>query len=478
MAIRVLTKPNLFLYSLTASSQDSIFLLSNLKSISLSTKSSDPFRASQQFSQKSHLNVFQRYGFQASELSEYLKKNQFLLNYSSSDIEKSLKILSSFKSCPKFVVSVVYSCPSVLELEFLKRWKMGFNEIGISDLSSLAIKNVLEVSRKFDLNPCDVSCWVEKFKGFGSSDDTVCKVLEVNPMVIMSSEERILDKVKFLERMGFERRGVDWVLGKFPAVLTFGMENRLILLMGEFKDLGYSRGEVKKEIVRDPRVLGLEVGELSQCFRILRSLKCRFSVKEEIFKEGTFRAGYEVKLRVDCLCKYGFIRREAFSILSREPRVILYDLKDIEKKIDFLLNEMKFDVQWLLDVPEYLGISFKKQIVPRYNVIEYLRSKGGLGDEVGLKSLIKLSRLKFHNLYVKPYPECEKIYGRFAEQLNLKNQHPVGMWKLFKPQKHPQSKEDAKNIRSFMEPLGQVVSSNYKPVSMGQMQRGGYSLNF
>lgn len=478
MANRVLIKPYAFLHSLIVTSQDSIFLLSNLKPISFSTKSSDPLHGSKQFPQKSQLHIFQRYGFQASELNGFLKKNQFLLNYSSSDIEKSLKILLSLNSCPKFVASVVYSCPTVLEFEFLRRWKLGFKKIGVLGFSSLAIKNVLEVCRKFDLNPPDVYRWVESFRGLGFSDDTVCKVLEVNPMVIMASEEKILDKVRFLERIGLEKRGIDWVAGKFPAVLSFGMENRLIPLMSEFKDLGYSRGEVKKEIVRDPRVLGLEVGELSQCLRMLRSVKCRFSVKEEIFKEGTFRAGYEVKLRVDCLYKYGLIRREAFSILWREPRAILYDIKDIERKIDFLLNEMKFDVQWLLEVPEYLGISFEKQIVPRYNVIVYLRSKGGLGDEVGLKSLIKLSRLKFHNLYVKPYPDCEKIYGRFAEHVNLKNQHPLGMWKLFKPQKYPQSKEDAKNIRSFMEPLGQAVSSKSKPTSMEQMQHVFFSSTF
>ncbi|KAK1372160.1 transcription termination factor MTERF15, mitochondrial [Heracleum sosnowskyi] len=334
---------------------------------------------------------------------------------------------------------VVYSCPTVLEFEFLKRWKMGFKEIGVLGFSSLAIKNVLEVCRKFDLDPCNVSRWVESFRGLGFSDDTVCKVLEVNPMVIMASEEVILDKVRFLEKIGLERRGIDWVFGEFPAVLSYGMENRLIPLMSEFQDLGISRGEVKKEIVRDPRVLGLEVGELSQCLRMLRSLKCRFSVKEEIFKDGILRAGYKVKLRVDCLCKYGLIRREAFGIIWREPRVILYDMKDIERKIDFLIKEMKFDVQWLLEVPEYLGISFEKQIVPRYNVIEYLRSK---------------------------------------EQVNLKIQHPVGMWKLFKPQKYAQSKEDAKNIRSFMEPLGQAVSSKSKPTSMEQMQHGSFSSTF
>ena len=130
-----------------------------------------------------------------------------------------------------------------------------------------------------------------------------------------------------------------------------------------------------------------------------------------------------------------------------------YEIEDIEKKIEFLVHRMKFDVLWLVDVPEYLGVNFEKQIVPRYNVIEYLRSKSGLGDEVGLKRLIKLSRLRFYNLYVKPYPECEKMFGRFAGGIEDENQHPVGMWKLFKPKKYPESKEDLKNIKSFMESL-------------------------
>ena len=115
---------------------------------------------------------------------------------------------------------------------------------------------------------------------------------------------------------------------------------------------------------------------------------------------------------------------------------------------------MKFDVLCLVDVPEYLGVNFEKQIVPRSNVIAYLRSKVGLGRRlgwVGLKPFINLSRLRFYNLYVKPYPECEKMFGRFAGDIEDENQHPVGMWKLFKPKKCPESKEDLKNMKSFME---------------------------
>ncbi|KAL0442073.1 UNVERIFIED_CONTAM: Transcription termination factor MT, mitochondrial [Sesamum radiatum] len=147
---------------------------------------------------------------------------------------------------------------------------------------------------------------------------------------------------------------------------------------------------------------------------MLRSLKCRVVIKENIFRDGEFRAGYKVKLRIDCLRKHGLTHRDAYKVLWKEPRVILYEIEDIEKKIEFLVRQTKFDVQCLVEVPEYLGVNFDKQIIPRFNVIQYLQANDGLGDEVGLRNLVKLSRLRFYNMYVKPYPECEKIYGRFA----------------------------------------------------------------
>lgn len=348
---------------------------------------------------------------------------------------------------------MVHDCPQVLELEFLEKWEVGISEMGVSGTTSLLIQNVLEISRKFDLDPDDLSKCVQRLKGFGFSDVTVTRILEVFPTVIMMREVRIYRIVKFLQGTGIHKSEIDRVFNKFPGVLAFGVENKLKPLLDEFEDTVHSLDVVRKEILRDPRILGLEVGELTQILKMLRCLKCRVSIKEQIFLEGPFRAGYEVKLRIDCLRKYGLIYTEAFTVLWKEPRAILYDIKDIENKIEFLVNALNFDVQRLIEVPEYLGMNFEKQIVPRHNVIEYLRSKGGLGDEVGLRSLIKPSRHRFYNLYVKPYPECEKIYGKFAANVEGRRKHPVGMWKLFKPQKYSDSKEDVKNIKSFVECL-------------------------
>ncbi|KAG5536429.1 hypothetical protein RHGRI_024008 [Rhododendron griersonianum] len=380
-------------------------------------------------------SVFHRYGFPISQIPNLLSKNQFLLNSNASDIEKSLKILTSLKPSQELLVSVVSSCPSVLEFEFLKDWEMG-----ISNVNSSMVLNVLEVSRKFSLGPETLSRCIQRLKGLGFSDGTVTRVLGGFPMVIVMDENGLGERIQFWVGIGFDTKQIDRIFNLFPSILVFG----------EFEELGFTLDATRREVVRDPSVLRLELGELSRCLELLGSLKCRVPIKEKIYSEGAFRAGIEVKRRVDCLCRYGLIRRDAFKVLWKEPRAITYEIKDIEKKIEFLIHRMKFDVLWLVDVPEYLGVNFEKQIVPRYNVIEYLRSKGGLANKVGLKGLIKLSRLIFHNLYVKPYPECEIMFGRFAGDVEVNNKHPVGMWKLFKPKKYPESsKEDLENIKGL-----------------------------
>ncbi|KAL6584106.1 hypothetical protein OROMI_003395 [Orobanche minor] len=251
-------------------------------------------------------------------------------------------------------------------------------------------------------------------------------------------------------------RDLDRVISLFPQIRAFGAANRLKPLLDEFEALGFGLREIRKQVLREPKVLGLENGELSQCVEMLRKLKCRAAIKENIYRDGEFRAGYNVKLRVDCLRKHGLIYRDAFTVLWKEPRVILYEVEDIEKKIDFLFRKMKLDVRCLVEVPEYLGVNFEKQIVPRFNVIEYLRANDGLGDEVGLRDLIKPSRMRFYSMYVKPYPECEKMYGRLVGDVVVRSRHPIGMWKLFRPKRYHESRDDVKNIKSYVESLSRT----------------------
>nr|DAD31487.1 TPA_asm: hypothetical protein HUJ06_010338 [Nelumbo nucifera] len=424
------------------------------RSYDTASKITSEFTGNSEYRQQVLLaNLLQRYGFPTCQLHELLGKSQFLLNFNLLDVEKSLGILLAFKLSQNSLVSIISSCPGVLELGFLRKWEMVFSELDLGSVSPLLIQNVLEHSRRFQLEPADLCNSVRVLKAVGFHYGTVSRVLEEFPRVIMIEPDELHRRIEFLKGIGIRSDEIDKLCYSFPGILGYSVEGRFVPLFNEFKELGFKADDIRREVIKDPRILTMEVGELSRCLELMRGLKCRLAIKEKILCKGIFRAGTEVKLRVNCLHRHGLTLRDAFKVLQREPRSIIYELGDIEKKIDFLINRMECNIYCLVEVPEYLGVNFEKQIVPRYSVIEYLRSKGALGFEVGLKGLIKSSRLRFYNLYVKPYPECEKIFGRFSTQAKIEPQHPVGLWKLFKPQNYPQSKEDLRSIKLFMESL-------------------------
>ncbi|KAL0534717.1 hypothetical protein IC582_029009 [Cucumis melo] len=403
-----------------------------------------------------HSNLLHKIGFTQSQICDFLSQNHlFLTNSNFHDIEASLPLLLSFKIPPKDLVSIVFDCPAVLDLEFLKKWKVSLSLIDLPDVTVSMIRSMLVLSQRFELDPNLFRGTVDLLKRFGISDAAVIRVLEDYPEIVFTDEEEILRTIEFLMGIGIRRYEIDRIICSIPRVLGFRVEGRLRSLICEFNDLGFRHNVIVREIVREPRILATELGEISRCVELLRNLKCRNSIKEKIFREGSFRAAFEVKQRVDCLCKHGLIRTRAFKLLWKEPRLVTYEIENIEKKIDFLIHKMKYGVDSLIDVPEYLGINFEKQIVPRYNVIEYLDSKGWLGSQVGLREIIKPSRLRFYNLFVKPYPECGKMFGKFAgdNRTESPSRHPIGLWKAFKPPRYPESKEDIENMKSFMESL-------------------------
>ncbi|XP_010428381.1 PREDICTED: transcription termination factor MTERF15, mitochondrial-like [Camelina sativa] len=395
-------------------------------------------------------NLLQRYGFPPSSLQHFLSRNNHLLNSDLTETETSLGILLSLKLPQKSLVSLICDCPNVLRSEFLRKWRVPISGCGNHGVTSSAIKSVLEHSSRIGIGPDKFYECIKVLKGLGFCDSTVSRILTSFPGVTLVSEVEILRKIEFLVGIDIARDNIERFFHVFPEVLGVGTETRLKPLLDEFMKMGFSKDDVKKEIAREPRVLGLELGELPRCLELINTLKCREVIRVSILSEGAFRAGFEVKLRVDCLCKYGLIHRDAFKVVWKEPRVILYEIEEIEKKIEFLTNRMGFHINCLADVPEYLGVNLQKQIVPRYNVIDYLKLKGGLGCDIGLKGLIKPSMKRFYNLYVKPYPECERIFGKRKEHVRVKSRHPAGLWKLMKPSSHLTTKEDVVNMKSFI----------------------------
>ncbi|KAG8048712.1 hypothetical protein GUJ93_ZPchr0009g1624 [Zizania palustris] len=233
--------------------------------------------------------------------------------------------------------------------------------------------------------------------------------------------------------------------------------HRLGRVLEELRGLGIPGQEIKNSLASDPEdLLSMAPGEPSRLVELLRDeLRCRDAVKDRVLADGPLSAAVTARRRVELLHMHGLTRRDALRVLALEPRVMLYSLEDVERKMEFLVSTMGFEIGWLVEYPEFLGMNLDRSIIPRHNVVEYLRSVGGLGDPIEMKHYVRLSRQRFYNMFVKPYPECERIFGGVVRERKeeVKRQHPVGLWKLFKPAKYEHTEEDVENMKMLMESL-------------------------
>ena len=229
-------------------------------------------------------------------------------------------------------------------------------------------------------------------------------------------------KIEYLKSIGLIGEDIDNVYSTFHALLAHSIEDKLKPLVTELESLGFTGHHIVKTIVYNPYVFLMKVGgDLSSCVSLLMNLRCRKPLQDKIYKEGIIAGSRRVKERLEYLTKQGLSHREAFKLLEKEPHIIHYDLHSIEEKVNFFISDMGFPIRNLIEVPNYLGVNFHKQILPRYRVIAYLRYKGGLGVEVTLKTMMRLTRNQFYNKYVRPYPNYEQIFGNCIKEEEKQN---------------------------------------------------------
>ncbi|KAL6842096.1 hypothetical protein ACP4OV_028075 [Aristida adscensionis] len=241
-----------------------------------------------------------------------------------------------------------------------------------------------------------------------------------------------------------------------PAPPRTHSTHRLGRLLDELRGLGLL-DELRHALESDAEgLLAMDPGEPTHLLELLRGLRCRPGVRDQVLAPSALRAAVAARRRVELLHARGLTRRDALGVLAREPRAVLYSVEDVERKVEFLVEAMGFQIGWLVQYPEFLGVSLDNWIMPRHNVIEHLRSVGGLGDPVEMKHYVRFSRRRFYNMFVKPYPECQRIFGglvREREEKAVRRRHPTGLWKLFTPKKHERNEDDVKNMKLLVESL-------------------------
>lgn len=286
---------------------------------------------------------------------------------------------------------------------------------------------------------------VRFFKSLGLSDAHIQSIAHVVPQILFSNIEKTLKpKVTLLQELGLSD-----LIFKNPFVLTMDSERTLMPSINLIRKVLQSCGRCRnKEQVNDyllrvltrcraiiymtsrleTSILYLESRGIvgSQLSTLLLARPRLFTLSEQKLEELVSRAvdmdfnmgsrmlAHAISVLASASIKtlngkfevfmmFGFSKGELTSMFRKSPSIFTLSEANARRKLEYFLNSIKINRLVIVRCPRILCCSLEKKLIPRYNVLEILKSRGLLRSDLGIQQAMILSDNKFSEKYIKPF---------------------------------------------------------------------------
>ncbi|PKU66006.1 transcription termination factor MTERF8, chloroplastic [Dendrobium catenatum] len=222
---------------------------------------------------------------------------------------------------------------------------------------------------------------LEFWRSVGLSGEQVFKIALVYPNIFSVSRERKLtSRIEFLEQCGLNAEDIFKFLVKAPLFVSLSFEDNLAKKLVFLVKLGY---------VYRTREMALAVGA------------------------ATRTSSENMQKVIGLFFSHGFSCEDVLAMSRKHPQVLQYNCESLEKKMEFLINDMQRDVGELLNFPAFLGYKLDDRIKYRYEIQMANKGKGS--------SIIHLLSVSDESFYVKTNKWIEAVTDCNSDRANLDN---------------------------------------------------------
>nr|XP_043632612.1 transcription termination factor MTERF8, chloroplastic [Erigeron canadensis] len=200
---------------------------------------------------------------------------------------------------------------------------------------------------------------VHFFRSFaGLTDDEIFKIILVYPSLFSASQKRKLQpRIEFLKQCGFTSNEIYKLLVKAPLFLSLSFEDNLSHKLVLLLKIGYEHRT---------KELGLAMGWV-----------CRTSCKN-------------MQEVISLFLNYGLTCEEILAMGKKHPQVLQYNHKSMKQKMDYLTEDMGYEVREMLAFPAFLGYGFHGRIKHRFEASGKISGEG-----VSINKLFSMSTARF-----------------------------------------------------------------------------------
>lgn len=197
------------------------------------------------------------------------------------------------------------------------------------------------------------------------------------------------------------------VMSRCHWLMTRDPQARLVGNIAFLESYGIVGCELSKLLTTRPRVFGLPEPILRNV--VSRVLDMGFCVESRMFvyaihnlsglSDETFRK------KLDLFRSFGFSDDECVDILRRSPNLVKTSDEKLKFGIDFFMNTVKFEKPVLIRGASCLTLSMENRVIPRYRVLEVLKSKKLLNEKPILYSFFKITDDEFMDKYISRFKD-------------------------------------------------------------------------
>ncbi|XP_020206894.1 transcription termination factor MTERF8, chloroplastic [Cajanus cajan] len=224
--------------------------------------------------------------------------------------------------------------------------------------------------------------------------DGVKKVLLRFPIFLNYSEKHVEEHVGFLRSfVELDDRQIFRIILGFPAIVTASRERKLRPRIRFLKECGLDSGDIFNFLVKAPTFLSNSFHEnIAYKLVLLVKIGYRHRSKElAMAVRAATRTNCENMQKVIGLyLNYGFTCEDIVAMSKKQPQILQYNHDSLQKKMEYLIEDMGRDIGELLLFPAFLGYKFDDRIKHRYEVKKSVRGAG-----MSINKLLAVSEERF-----------------------------------------------------------------------------------
>ncbi|TXG53991.1 hypothetical protein EZV62_019247 [Acer yangbiense] len=245
-----------------------------------------------------------------------------------------------------------------------------FQDMGLvgSDLGKFISNrsNVLTSSLEKTLIPCIQILRKILVNDNENNQDLIKLICRCSWLIQSNPERRLLSNIAFLESCGIVGSQLSGLLKVRPRLFIHD-ESKLRDIVSRVSDLGFS-------------------------------VNSRMFVHGLIAVSGISKETFERKLKL--FTSFGFTEHEFMEMFHKQPMILSRSEEQLKLVIDFFLNKPELKKEALIRKPCCLCFSPVDRLIPRYKVMQILKSKRLLKKEPSFVHALTVSEEKFLDIYV------------------------------------------------------------------------------